>query len=237
MNNLEIFTYNNQGVRTVIKDGQPWFVAKDVCDILEISNNRDAVSRLDDDEKGVDFTDTPGGSQQVIIISESGLYSLVLTSNKPEAKQFKRWITHEVIPSIRKSGSYGQPMTHIRILQNAIQVLAEQEQRMQAIESQVQTVNHRINNLDLTNIDGTPRQRLSVMIRKYAYDNGIPHQIAWHTFVSNFNRAYGTNLESRKNHFLLKSKRKTMTMPEYMEFAGLIEDAVRVADKMLNHER
>lgn len=86
--------------------GDPWFVAADVCECLEIANNRDAMSRLDDDEKGVVLTDTPGGKQELVAINESGLYVLVLGSRKKEAKPFKRWITHDVIPSIRKYHAY-----------------------------------------------------------------------------------------------------------------------------------
>lgn len=107
MNQLQkVFQYQGHRVRTVIKDGEPWFVAKDVCDVLEISNNRMALQRLDDDEKGVSSIDTPGGLQESAIVNEPGLYTLILGSRKPEAKQFKRWVTHEVIPSIRKTGSY-----------------------------------------------------------------------------------------------------------------------------------
>mgnify|MGYP000752482509 CR=1 FL=1 len=107
MNDLVIFENPEFGqVRTMNKDGEPWFVAVDVCKALEISNNRMAINRLDDDEKGVSLTDTLGGKQDMTIINESGLYSLVLGSRKPEAKKFKRWITHEVIPSIRRTGGY-----------------------------------------------------------------------------------------------------------------------------------
>lgn len=88
---------------TILRDGEPWFVAADVCRALEIKNGRDAVAKLDDDEKGVGLTDTPGGAQEMTIVNEPGLYTLVLGSRKPEAKAFKRWITHEVIPSIRKT--------------------------------------------------------------------------------------------------------------------------------------
>lgn len=96
----------NCTVRAVVKDGEPWFVAKDVCDALEIGNSRQAVSYLDDDEKGVTTNDTLGGTQQVSIINESGLYSLILRSRKPEAKKFKKWVTAEILPSIRKTGGY-----------------------------------------------------------------------------------------------------------------------------------
>ena len=107
MSNVQIFNNEQFGeVRTINEDSQVWFVAKDVCDSLEISNSRMATNRLDDDEKGVSLIDTLGGEQEVAIINEFGLYNLVLGSRKEEAKQFKRWITHEVIPSIRKTGQY-----------------------------------------------------------------------------------------------------------------------------------
>ena len=110
MNELQIFESNQFGqVRTIFKDNEPWFVAVDVCRALEIRNNRDAMERLDADEKGVALTDTLGGNQEMTIINEPGLYSLVLGSRKPEAKAFKRWITHEVIPAIRKHGGYLTP--------------------------------------------------------------------------------------------------------------------------------
>ncbi len=101
-----MFNYNGNQVRTVVVNGEPWFVAKDVCEILEITWVKDAVEGLDEDEKGRAIIPTPGGNQQMTIINEPGLYSLVLRSRKPEAKQFKRWITHEVLPAIRKTGGY-----------------------------------------------------------------------------------------------------------------------------------
>lgn len=106
-NNLMIFENPEFGaVRSILIDGEPWFVAADVCKALELEKTNRALSRLDDDEKGAHSVSTPGGRQRMSIISESGLYSLILGSRKPEAKAFKRWITHEVIPSIRKHGAY-----------------------------------------------------------------------------------------------------------------------------------
>jgi len=93
-------------VRTAVVDGNPWWVLADVTRALGLGNTSAVASRLDDDEKGVTQIDTPGGMQTVGIVNEPGLYSVVLRSDKPEAKRFKRWITHEVIPSIRKTGSY-----------------------------------------------------------------------------------------------------------------------------------
>lgn len=105
------FTFDTSLMRTVIKDGEPWFVAKDVCDILGLDNPSMAASRLDDDEKGVSNVDTLGGPQELLTVNESGLYSLAFTSRKPEAKRFRKWVTSEVLPSIRKTGGYHGPKT------------------------------------------------------------------------------------------------------------------------------
>lgn len=107
-NKIEIFKNEQFGeVRTVLIGKEPWFVANDVLRVLAISNSKDALRTLDDDEKsGVDIIDPHGRTQKTNCISEAGLYSIILRSRKPEAKAFKRWITHEVIPTIRKTGGY-----------------------------------------------------------------------------------------------------------------------------------
>ncbi len=101
------FSFSNQALSVLMIDGEPWFVASDVTEALTLST--EATRRLDDDEKGLRTVQTPGGQQEVIIINESGLYSLILTSRKPEAKKFKKWVTNEVLPSIRKTGGYTPP--------------------------------------------------------------------------------------------------------------------------------
>ena len=103
---LEVFDYQGQQVRTDYKDEAVWFVAADVCRVLDIINPTMAVGRLDDDEKGLSSIETLGGNQQMVVVNEAGLYSLILTSRKPQAKEFKRWVTHDVLPSIRKHGLY-----------------------------------------------------------------------------------------------------------------------------------
>lgn len=106
---LQLFNYENQNVRMVEKDGEPWFVASDICKILGIKTA--AYQRLDDDEKGWVSIPTPGGSQKMRAVNEFGLNDLILRSRKPEAKPLIRWVTHEVLPSIRKTGSYSvQPV-------------------------------------------------------------------------------------------------------------------------------
>lgn len=112
--------FNDQPVRILDNNGEPWFVARDVCKVLEISKYRDALSRLDEDERGSVKLDTLGGTQEMSIINEAGLYSLILRSHKPQAKTFKRWITHEVIPGIRKNGAYLHPGTDFNGLVQAV---------------------------------------------------------------------------------------------------------------------
>lgn len=103
---LQLFSFKGQEIRTILIDGEPWWVASDVCQVLGIARVDSALRALDDDEKGAHTVSTPGGMQKVSIINEPGLYGIVLVSRKPEAKEFKRWLKHDVIPSIRKTGGY-----------------------------------------------------------------------------------------------------------------------------------
>ena len=108
MQDVQLFTFENQKVRTLTIDDEPYFVAKDVATILGYNSNPAKAIRdhVDDEDKGVNETFTPGGKQKITIINESGLYSLILSSKLPNAKKFKRWVTSEVLPTIRKHGAY-----------------------------------------------------------------------------------------------------------------------------------
>ena len=111
--NLTTFDFNEAPVRVMLRDEQPWFVAADVCRVLEIANSRDAVSGLDEDEKitvaNTDGNPRAGIPHQIGLVSESGLYALVFKSRKPEAKKFRKWVTAEVLPAIRQTGRYEAP--------------------------------------------------------------------------------------------------------------------------------
>ena len=133
----KLVTFENAAfgkIRTLTIDGEPWFVAADVCKALELGNPSMTVERLDADEKGISSIDTLGGKQRMAIINEPGLYSVILCSRKPGAKAFKRWITHEVIPAIRKYGGYMTKSLLEQVLENpnliyefARRMLAEQQ--------------------------------------------------------------------------------------------------------------
>ncbi|MEM9424772.1 MAG: Bro-N domain-containing protein, partial [Spirochaetota bacterium] len=106
MDELSLFQFGPQEVRELEKDGEPWFVAKDVAEILGYSSTKDMTRLLDGDEKEGQILPTLGGNQEMTLINEAGLYSAILRSTKAEAKAFKRWVTHEVLPSIRRAGRY-----------------------------------------------------------------------------------------------------------------------------------
>ena len=112
MNELQIFTYNGNEVRTVQHNGDTWWVLKDVCTVLDIGQAIRVAERLDEDEVSqTHITDSLGRNQNTYIINESGLYNVILRSDKPEAKPFRKWVTSEVLPSIRKHGAYMTPET------------------------------------------------------------------------------------------------------------------------------
>lgn len=143
MNEMQTFVYSGAEVRTVRKDGTPWFVLKDVCGVLGIANDRNISARLDTDEKGVHLVDTLGGSQEMTVISESGLYNVILRSDKPEAKPFRKWVTAEVLPAIRRSGGYIAGQNDLspaelmaKALKVAEQTLAERDARISSLQVQ-----------------------------------------------------------------------------------------------------
>lgn len=108
MSAIQNFAFDEQLVRVVDRDGQPWFAGKDICTALGIKDHNQALETLDDDERGTCTVPTPRGEQSMIVVSEPGVYRLVFRSRKPEAERFKRWLAHEVLPAIRRTGSYGQ---------------------------------------------------------------------------------------------------------------------------------
>lgn len=159
-NDFELFNNENLGsVRTALdQDGNIWFVAKDVCDVLGIVNNRDAMSRLDEDEKDtidphiftVGNTDTENRrGSELSIINESGIYTLVLTSRKPQAKEFKKWLTHEVIPTIRQHGGYiyGQEMLETKDQKEIKEKLSELSEKIKYLRVRRRQLRKQVSNL------------------------------------------------------------------------------------------
>ena len=139
MNEIKIFDNEEFGqVRTVIRDGEVWFVAKDVCNVLQYSNSWDAVKRHIDEEEKDDLVihDAIGREQSTTIINESGLYSLILSSKMPKAKEFKRWVTNDVLPSIRKTGSYSIAKKIPQTFPEALRAYANEVEQRELAEKQ-----------------------------------------------------------------------------------------------------
>lgn len=163
------FNFNEIAVRAFIRDDEAWFVAKDLCKVLEIENSRSAVGILAEDEKGVAVVDTPGGAQKMQIVSESGFYALVFKSRKAEAQKFRRWVTKEVLPSLREKGVYEMttPLENVSTpLSNATSLpIHEGKQTLERVSVAVADVGY-----------GPPFWRLNVCrrVRELAHDLGIP---------------------------------------------------------------
>lgn len=192
---IRVFNNGEYGeLRTMMIDGEPWFVAADVCKALEIKNNRDAMERLDADEKGVALTDTLGGKQEMSIVNEPGLYSLVLGSRKPEAKAFKRWITHDVIPSLRKHGAYivGQEtMTETELIAKALiacnRIAEEAEARLKQARVELKQKEEEVASLQTEKIaligevqTWDYRSIINALMRKYAAETNKLHSSVYY---------------------------------------------------------
>lgn len=146
MNELQVFSNSEFGnIRTVTIDGVPWFVGKDIADALGYGNSRDALAkRVDAEDKGVANYDTLGGTQRMVVINESGMYSLILSSKLPSAKKFKHWVTSEVLPAIRKTGHYEAPgytpkATSVGEVVNLIKVTRETMKEQGASPTEIAT--------------------------------------------------------------------------------------------------
>lgn len=201
------FLYGEKPVRIVIQNDEPWFVAADVCKVLEIGNSRMALERLDNDEKGVSSIDTLGGTQKMSIINEPGLYTLVLGSRKPEAKDFKRWITHEVIPSIRKHGMYAtdELLNNPDIAIAAFTALKEEREKLKLAEEKIllqQEENSKLKEVNRCLIKDTrewsKKNIVTALIRSYGFTrlNG-DYKYAYNIFYKELRYKKGICLSNR----------------------------------------
>lgn len=179
MTDIKIFESEEFGqLRSVLRDGEPWFVAADVCRVLEIGNPSQALSRLDEDERFTTLISNEGaasGKSSMAFVNEPGLYSLVLGSRKPEAKAFKRWITHEVIPSIRKTGQYqAKPKSALELFAQSVAAMQEMEKKQQVLEDRQSVVEKRLDNIgDIVTLNPNSwRKECAAIIAKIAEKMG-----------------------------------------------------------------
>lgn len=205
-NNLQVFNYNGAEVRTVIIDGDVWFVAKDVCDVLGLTNPTEAIKPLDNEEKNtLRISEGNRGNPLTNVISESGLYQLILRSNKPEAKAFSKWVRSEVLPSIRKHGVYMTPEAIEKTLFNpdfiinlATELKTERNKRIE-LEKQAEINAPKVLFADsVAASDSTCLVReLAKMIHQNGIDIGEKRLFAW----------------LRNNDYLIKAHSQDFNMP------------------------
>lgn len=246
-NQLQIFENQEFGkVRVIIKEGEPWFVAKDVCDCLGITNSRDALSRLDNDEKGVALTDTLGGKQEMRIVNEAGLYALVLSSKKPEAKKFKRWITHEILPTIRKTGGYvsNEDMfieTYLPFADDNIKQLFKQtlniiRSQNRIIERQRAEIEYKedviIDLVDKVDLAGK-REILNRVIRKA----GSNYKERWNELYRQFEMKYHIDLNRRLESYNAENTPKLKNKLDYIDkVLGKLPELYEIACKLYEND-
>lgn len=244
MNEITVFNNDEFGsIRTVTIEHEPWFVGKDVAEVLGYTNPSKALAdHVDTEDKLNNETLLSLGQRGGWLINESGLYSLILLSKLPKAKAFKHWVTSEVLPSIRKTGSYGKPMSELEILQCSINQLIEQERKIKALETQqgeqvkrLDIIDSRLEVLNGVHIEGTGRDRLNAMVRAYVVKKGISYSEGWKNFKKAYNHAFHTCLGALLTNYANKNNLKSKpTIPRFLERTNRLDEGLRVAEKMLN---
>lgn len=226
-NGLQSFNFNDSPVRTIANEnGEIFFIASDVCKILNINNVSDAISRLDEDEKSTIVLNEYGRDYEKPIINESGLYSLVLSSRKPEAKTFKKWVTSEVLPQIRKTGSYqSQPKDDIDLLIESAVQLKMHRQRISALEAkqrEAEAYMEKVEAEPIRTMHVTTRKALDALVKNYAVANGVDVPKVYNLLYSQFDMRYRKNTR-------LNSKRQSLSMITWVEQNGWIAELYEVA--------
>ncbi len=204
---LEVFQYHGNDFQVLGDYSNPKFIAKEICTALNIANHRDALTRLDDDEKGVEISDTPGGRQEILVVNEPGLYSLVLRSTKPEAKAFKRWLMHEVLPAIRKHGSYQakQPQHLLNRNSETVPLCEVLELKDQIISLQKQLLEYRPELLPKK--EKLYQDPASDSIKREAYRLREVEKLSW----TEISEAVGYSKSSVRNYWLELKKSSEVT--------------------------
>lgn len=224
MNDLKVFNFNNSEVRVIEKDGQPWWVAKDVCEVLGLTNPTMALQELEEDERAKHSLGRQGEGN---VINEAGLYSLILRSRKPEAKQFKRWIMQDVLPTIRRTGGYVSnddqfletylPFADEQTRSLFRSTLVTVRQQNELIKEQRAEIDHKenvivglVDDIDLA----TKRQILNRVVRKAGYDKV---QLRWNELYRQFEMKYHLNLKVKLESYNEGHKPKLKNKLDYID--------------------
>ncbi|MFD2334631.1 Bro-N domain-containing protein [Cohnella sp. GCM10020058] len=219
MNQPQVFNFQDANVRIVERDGAPWFVLKDVCEVLDIDQVAGIKRRLEDDViSNHPIPDSLGRIQHVVIINEDGLYDVILDSRKPEARAFRKWITSEVLPSIRQTGSYtaNKPKSQAELLLMYAQGFVDMEQRMTKFETTVTAIQD-----TFLQRDEDWRKSINQMINQAARRLGQPYQ--------DVRRDSYRQLEERAR---CKLDQRLRNLTERLQDAGATKTQIRDANKM-----
>lgn len=218
MNELEVFKNEEFGVIRIFKiAGEPWFVGKDVANILGYSNSRKTINdHVDDEDKGVTKCDTLRGKQNVTIINESGLYSLILSSKLPTAKRFKRWVTSEVLPALRKTGTYSMvPQTYVEALRELADTVEQKEKLM--IENQKMKPKALFADAVSTSKESILIGQLAKLIKQNGYEIGQNRLFQWlreNGFLIKGGSRYNQPTQKAMDLGLFEVKERTITNPD-----------------------
>ena len=206
MNDVKLWQYESHEVRTIEKDGEPWWVLSDVCKVLELSSPHKIADRLDEDERNqIPVIDSIGRKQNTTIINESGLYNVILRSDKPQAKPFRKWVTSEVLPSIRKHGAYmteetlEQALTSPDFLIKLANQLKDEREKRVALEQQAEIDKPKVIFADSVSVSTTSILvgELAKIIKQNGVDTGQNRLFSW----------------MRENGFLINRKGTDYNMP------------------------
>lgn len=229
MNKLTVFQNPEFGeLRTTEINGETWFVLRDICDALRIANAKDTTKRLDEDEVDSAYiTDKGGRMQQMIVVNESGLYAVIMRSDKEEAKPFRKWVTSEVLPAIRKTGSYqAKPMSIAENLAAQAQLLVEQEKRIARIE---QRVDHALTAIARPQADNWIAD-MKDSIHAYCEAKGLTDAAGRGRLYAALDSEANCNTDRRLSELRRRQKKAGVRYKDYMALTKL--DAI-AADKQL----
>lgn len=235
MNQIQILTYNETPLRTIEMNGELWWVLRDVCQTLNINHVGEVAKRLDFDEVDqIALTDSKGREQLTYIVNEPGLYNVILRSDKEEAKDFKRWVTHEVLPQIRKTGSYTvQPMTPAELLAAQAQLLVDMEKRMDAMQTQTAVLEAKVDKA-MTVFSRPAEDHWKAdtdgAIKKLCEDNHLSVMATKGRMYAELEQTAGCDVSARLNRLRGRKKKAGMRRKDYMALTKL--DAI-AEDKKL----
>lgn len=253
----EIFNHPEFGnLRCIEIDGEPWFVGKDVATALGYKNPRQGiVTNVDETDKGVHSVDTPSGVQKMTIINESGLYSLILSSKLESAKRFKRWVTSEVLPALRKTGSYtisqgqngqSKPMSREYLLATAFlesqKVIEENTREIARLSVECDNLNDQVSQdqevIDAMTKDVTPAEKRAVLNRLMTYKHGAVAGSRWSILYREFEEKYHFNLDIRmRNYNKNPDNKKCKSKVDYVDrVLGMLDELYALAVKLFRSD-